>query len=226
MHAVAIGTDRRGADGQPTFDKTGDHFRGRRVVSFVALAARRVHGLPFEGDIGLGGADILVVGMFVAQPVTLDAADLLCQVHLRQFFLNERHMAHVASGIGAGRIVGVFGRFGGDSLLKLAQEKNVGVIGLKPFGAGTTFGLKPQQIKGQVDPRAHVLVKEMLQEPRISAIIPGVNIASQLDENVKGSYEKNQPQTPADKRAIFECTKNYYAHLTPDYRWLHRWERV
>ena len=25
---------------------------------------------------------------------------------------------------------------GGDSLLKLAQEKNVGVIGLKPFGAG------------------------------------------------------------------------------------------
>ena len=48
--------------------------------------------------------------------------------------------------------------------MKLAHEKRCGVIGLKPFGAGTTFGIKPQQIKGEVDPRAHVLVKEMLQE--------------------------------------------------------------
>ena len=56
--------------------------------------------------------------------------------------------------------------FRGDSLLKLAQEKNVGVIGLKPFGAGTTFNLKPQEIKGRVDKRATSLVKKMLQEKR------------------------------------------------------------
>ncbi len=116
--------------------------------------------------------------------------------------------------------------FGGDSLLKLAKEEDVGVIGLKPFGAGTTFGLKPQQIKGRVDKRAHVLVKEMLQEPRISAVIPGVNIPEQLDENVRGSYEKDQPKTPEDEQALKECTRNYYANLTPDYRWLHQWERV
>ncbi len=41
----------------------------------------------------------------------------------------------------------------GDSLLALAKEKDVGVIGLKPFGAGTTFGIKPQEIKGKIDPR-------------------------------------------------------------------------
>jgi len=116
--------------------------------------------------------------------------------------------------------------FGGDSLLKLAQEKNVGVIGLKPFGAGTTFGLKPQQIKGRIDKRAHILVKEMLQEPRISAVIPGVNIAAQLEENVKGSYVKNEPKTPEEEQAIKECARNYYANLTPNYRWLHKWERV
>ncbi|MGO8749880.1 MAG: aldo/keto reductase [Thermoguttaceae bacterium] len=113
---------------------------------------------------------------------------------------------------------------GGDSLLKLAREKNVGVVGLKPFGAGTTFGLRPQQIKGRIDPRAKSLVKEMLQETRISAIIPGVNIPEQLDENVKGSYEKGLPQTPADKQALEECTRNFYAHLTPDYEWLHQWK--
>ena len=116
--------------------------------------------------------------------------------------------------------------FGGDSLLALAKEKDVGVIGLKPFGAGTTFGLKPKQIHGQVDPRAHVLVKEMLGETRLSAVIPGVNIPEQLDENVKGSYERETPKTPQDEAALRECTRNYHACLTPDYAWLRHWERV
>lgn len=115
---------------------------------------------------------------------------------------------------------------GGDSLLTLAQEKKVGVIGLKPFGAGTTFGIKPQQIQGTIDKRATVLVKEMLREPRISAIIPGVNIPEQLEENVKGSYEKDKPSTPEEKKAYQECIQNYYANLTPEYRWLHRWHYV
>ncbi len=92
--------------------------------------------------------------------------------------------------------------------------------------AWTTFGLKPQQIKGRVDKRAHVLVKEMLQEPRISAVIPGVNIPEQLEENVKGSYEKGNPKTPEDEQTLEECARNYYANLTPEYRWLHKWERV
>lgn len=115
---------------------------------------------------------------------------------------------------------------GGDSLLKLAQEKQAGVIGLKPFGAGTTFGIKPRQIQGRVDTRARVLIKEMLQEKRLSAIIPGVNIAEQLEENAKGSLEKDKPSTAADKQALQECLRNYQAHLTPDYQWLHQWHYV
>jgi aryl-alcohol dehydrogenase-like predicted oxidoreductase len=115
---------------------------------------------------------------------------------------------------------------GGDGLLALAQQKGVGVIGLKPFGAGTTFGIKPQQITGQVDPRAPVLLREMLQEPRISAVIPGVNVPAQLDVNVKGSYDRDQPRTEADAEALRQCRVNYLANLTPDYRWLRQWERV
>ncbi len=120
--------------------------------------------------------------------------------------------------------------FGGDSLLKLAREKNVGVIGLKPFGAGTTFAKRPKQIQGRVDRRARVLIKQMLQEPRISAVIPGVNIPEQLEENVKGSYERDQPVTPEEKIeeeiTLRECTENFYANLTPDYQWLRNWEVV
>lgn len=115
---------------------------------------------------------------------------------------------------------------GGDSLLKLAQEKDVGVIGLKPFGAGTTFGLRPQQITGKVDRRAPVLLREMLQESRISAVIPGVNIPEQLEQNVLGSFERDRPRTTADAEVLEQCRQNYLAWLTPDYRWLRHWEQV
>jgi predicted aldo/keto reductase-like oxidoreductase len=116
--------------------------------------------------------------------------------------------------------------FGGDSLLKLAKEKDVGVIGLKPFGAGTTFGLKPRQIKGKVDKSAHVLIKAMLQEPRISAVIPGVNTTEQLEENVIGSYDRDKALTEKDKAAMRRCAENYHANLTPEYQWLRNWEIV
>lgn len=115
---------------------------------------------------------------------------------------------------------------GGDSLLKLAQEKDMGVVGLKPFGAGMTFGIKPRQITGNLDARATVLVKEMLQEPRISAVIPGVNTAQQLEQNVKGSYERDKPKTAADEQILRECRETLWANLTPEYHWLRHWEVV
>jgi len=112
---------------------------------------------------------------------------------------------------------------GGDSLLKLAAEKDVGVIGLKPFGAGTTFGIKPREIQGEVDARARVLVKNMLRERRLSAVIPGVNFPNQLEVNVEGSYLRDEPDTPEEQAALRQCTENFYANLTLDYQWLRRW---
>ncbi|MFQ6131948.1 MAG: aldo/keto reductase [Armatimonadota bacterium] len=116
--------------------------------------------------------------------------------------------------------------FGGGSLLELAREKDVGVIGLKPFGAGTVFGQRPKQIEGRVDSRAHILIKEMLQEPRVSAVIPGVNIPEQLEENVRGSYERDLPASPEDKQALLECARNFHVNLTPEYHWLRAWRAV
>jgi aryl-alcohol dehydrogenase-like predicted oxidoreductase len=116
--------------------------------------------------------------------------------------------------------------FGGDSLLAVAKEKNVGVIGLKPFGAGTIFAQRPSQIQGRVDESARVLVREMLREPRISAVIPGVNVPEQLEENVRGSYERDVATTPEDLAILSEYADRFFANLTPEYRWLHEWRRV
>jgi predicted aldo/keto reductase-like oxidoreductase len=115
---------------------------------------------------------------------------------------------------------------GGVKLLKLAREKDVGVIGIKPFGAGATFGIQPSEISGKLDTRAHILLKAMLADQRIAAIIPGVNDVEQLAENVKGSYERDRPMTDADRRALGECEANFHAHVTPDYEWLHHWKTV
>ena len=90
----------------------------------------------------------------------------------------------------------------------------------------TTFGVKPREIKGGLDPDAHVLVKKMVQEPRLTAIIPGVNTPEQLAENVEGSYQRDKPLTPKDRDALRRCTRNFYAHLTPEYQWLRNWETV
>jgi len=116
--------------------------------------------------------------------------------------------------------------FGGDSLLEAARKKDVGVIGLKPFGAGTIFAQRPSEIQGRVDERAHVLIKEMLEEPRLSAVIPGVNVPEQLEENVKGSYDRDVPPTEKDKQTLFDCTQAFFANLPPEYQWLHAWRTV
>ena len=66
----------------------------------------------------------------------------------------------------------------------------------------------------------------MLQEKRLSAVIPGVNIPAQLEENVKGSYERDVPKTAADAEILRQCRENLYANLTPHYEWLRDWEYV
>ena len=43
---------------------------------------------------------------------------------------------------------------------------------------------------------------------------------------MQGAYDKDKPKTPEDEQALLECKKNYYANLTPEYRWLHKWEQV
>lgn len=116
--------------------------------------------------------------------------------------------------------------YDGDSLLDLAREKDVGVIGIKPFAAGATFGGKPTQFTGKVDSRAPSLLKAMLQEKRLSAVVPGVEMASQLEENVKASYDRHRPLDKKDEQALRECTANFHANLSPPYRWLHRWTVV
>jgi aryl-alcohol dehydrogenase-like predicted oxidoreductase len=116
-----------------------------------------------------------------------------------------------------------------DELLELARKKDVGAIGMKAFGAGSVFGPKSRQRgpgKPSVDPRGHVLLKKMLAEKRISAIIPGVGVPEHLEENVKASQAREGPKAEQEGRAIRQCRASFDANLAPEYAWLRRWGAV
>ena len=86
--------------------------------------------------------------------------------------------------------------------------------------------IEQQRKAGLLSEAAYQKRKKMLQERRLSAIIPGVNTPDQLEENVKGSYERQEPADAGDKEALRQCTENFYANLTPEYQWLRQWETV
>ena len=58
------------------------------------------------------------------------------------------------------------------------------------------------------------------------AVELGINIPEQLEQNVKGSYERDHPRTAAHDEILEQCRQNYLAHLTPGYQWLRAWETV
>ncbi|MFH1920720.1 MAG: hypothetical protein ABIP48_12630 [Planctomycetota bacterium] len=109
----------------------------------------------------------------------------------------------------------------------MARKKDVGTIGMKVFGAGSVFGPRSRRgrrDKPETDRRAHVLLKEKLQDERISAIIPGVKILEHLDENVKATRDRAVPTSTEEGRAIRQCKESSYANLAPQYQWLRNWE--
>ena len=57
-------------------------------------------------------------------------------------------------------------------------------------------------------------------------MIPGVNVPEHLDENVQGSYQRDEPATEKDEEALRRARQSFYAHLTPGYAWLRHWETV
>ncbi len=114
-----------------------------------------------------------------------------------------------------------------EGLLKRAHEKNVGMIGMKAFGAGSVFGPRSRrrrEFRPLADGRAHVLLKKMLQEKRLAAVIPGVNVPEHLTENIKASHQRDVPESEKEDQAIRQCTENFYTNLTSQYEWLRKWE--
>ncbi len=111
----------------------------------------------------------------------------------------------------------------GNELTELAARKNVGVIGIKPFGAGMVFGIRPREINGDADPNAAVVLKKILADRAISCVIPGAQTPEQLEVNVKASYDRRTALTPQEQQQLAHYEAMLHRHMVPEYAWLRDW---
>ncbi len=114
----------------------------------------------------------------------------------------------------------------GNELTALAAKKNVGVIGIKPFGAGMIFGIKPSDVSGEVDPNAAAVLKKVLTDPHVSCVIPGVQRPEQLEVNVRASYERRAGISPQERQWLAHYEAMFHRHMVPEYEWLRGWVHV
>jgi len=91
---------------------------------------------------------------------------------------------------------------GSAGLIDLAYSRDIGVIGMKPFGGLGMFGsLKGSEFEKTLS--AAVLLRYALANPSLSVCIPGVRHSKEVRENV-GVATSSTPLSAADRMQIVE----------------------
>jgi len=123
-----------------------------------------------------------------------------------------------------------------DEVFPSAKEKGVGVVCIKPFLKATMFGLKgnlEQQVATAAAESGHKIadlpsqrgesvaranLRFILANPNVSCVVPGMEIPSEVEENVSAS---TGPLTNAD----LDLMQKHVAFRLPgpEYAWLHDW---
>jgi predicted aldo/keto reductase-like oxidoreductase len=117
-------------------------------------------------------------------------------------------------------------------LFEMAKKHDVGVVTIKPFSAGLIFST-PRQDIGKVPkttPEDHELARltlaYILSNPDISAVAVGMTLLSEVDNDVRASFERH---TALDENAIQKldlAAEKMWANLPEQYRWLRDWEHA
>lgn len=106
-----------------------------------------------------------------------------------------------------------WGAFHSDSagLIRLAHRRDIGVIGMKPFGGFGMFGsLKGTEFENTLT--AGELLRYALSNPHLSVCIPGMRRAQEVEENV-GLAASYAPTTAAGKTRIAGQAKAFLAAM-------------
>ncbi|HJN14372.1 MAG TPA: aldo/keto reductase [Armatimonadota bacterium] len=113
-----------------------------------------------------------------------------------------------------------------DELLPTAAELGVGVICIKPFAKGTLFQLPEDDPRMEgIDPGnislARANLKWILSHEAVSTVIPGMELPSEVDDNVLASGAGGPT---AEETALLERVSPIVRHSLPEhYAWLRRW---
>lgn len=115
-----------------------------------------------------------------------------------------------------------------DSLFDAVKKYNVGFFGIKPFASASLF--KGDSTPGnpnaeEDDRRARLAIRYILCNPAVTAPIPGMINAHQVD-NVANAVSERRELDEAEAAELEKATDEMWAKLPEDYQWLKDWEYV
>ena len=110
-----------------------------------------------------------------------------------------------------------------DSLFDAVRKQDVGTFGIKPFGSGSLMrGEKDQQ---EQDRRARLAIRHILCNPAMTAPIPGLASAAEVDNMALAVKERRQLDA-AEQADLDRAAQEMWANLPKGYEWLRNWEYV
>ncbi len=117
-----------------------------------------------------------------------------------------------------------------DSVFEAIRKHDVGTLGIKPFSSNAIFkgDGSPQGPNVDEDNRlARLTVRYILNNPQLTAPIPGLISPAQVDNMAQAVKEwRKEDLQPKERADLQEATTRMWANLTPDYQWLKQWEYV
>jgi aryl-alcohol dehydrogenase-like predicted oxidoreductase len=115
-----------------------------------------------------------------------------------------------------------------DSLFDTIRKHNVGVLGIKPFGSNSLFngdGTLTSPTAQEDSKLARMAIRYILQNPAITAPIPGLINAQQVD-NVALAVRERRQLDLKETTELREANERMWARLPENYQWLKKWEYV
>ncbi len=116
----------------------------------------------------------------------------------------------------------------GDSVFRAIRKYNVGVFGIKPFADNSLFKGDSSLASPTCEEdnrRARLAIRYILNNPAITAPIPGLINTQQVD-NVALAVRERRQLDPQEKAELEQIGKEMWANLRPGYGWLKNWEYV
>jgi len=117
------------------------------------------------------------------------------------------------------------------SVFQSLQERNVGLVTIKPFFGGSLLKTydKPKLGVGSKEDNdlARLTIQCILNlNDAITSVIPGLSTIYEVDNAARASYTRPFGQTAADTEWLERITDKQWAVLPPEYIWLRDWETV
>jgi predicted aldo/keto reductase-like oxidoreductase len=115
-----------------------------------------------------------------------------------------------------------------DSVFDAAKKHDVGIFGIKPFAGTSLFkgDSSPDSPMAEQDDRlARMAIRYILCNPALTAPIPGMINAHQVDNMAKAVKERRELDI-AEAKELEDAMDEAWAKLPADYQWLKDWEYV